>query len=900
MKLIHSFIFSLVLFTGISFAQDVEEVVVTGSYLKGSAEDGASPVEVISRDTIDLLGATSVADITANLTVNSGSENNPDSFTAGSTQGTSNVNLRGLGLSSTLVLIDGRRNAVAANTANDGSVFVDTNSIPVIALERVEVLKEGAASIYGSDAVAGVVNYILRRDFEGVEVNISQSKTDLGDQTDDRVGVIWGKDFGNTNVVVAYSELNRSPFEGKDLSAYSENAISGFGNSFAILNLPSLIGGFNATTIGGILADPLTEVASGPYAGFYYYGENVPDANCVANDGILVPTANIYGAVPGLGDFDGGQRCGFYYGDRFNLVNDEDHTSIYTSVKTTLDNGVGFELDYMATDVNVNDNPQSPSYPALSYLGIPIMPGQAGSPFATPVLWIGRALGSAFPSPLAPRENQNSRVSMGFNGVLDNGMDWDVHYTESSQSAYVFQPDTSTSRFGAAIQGVGGASGNESWNLFDPTSNSASLIDYISSGEERWSDSKLQVFDVVLTGERRGWDVATGFQYKNEAFKIARNDESTTLFAEDGSISQQSDLIFLGGGLESKSRRDSTAFFVEAGKNLTDKLSFKGAARFENLDSESTYNPKASLRYQMSDELVLRGSFSTSFREPSLSQLSSSLVSLQGLQDFNSDGDAVGSVSFIRVAVAKNEDLTPEESDNMNLGAIWTPNDQTSVTLDYWTVDYKNVVTLESAQGKIIANPDSTDIIRTNGTLVGVTTSYFNAANIDASGLDLEVSYNFDTPLGQASLGLNTARMLEYKIPDGAGGTKDVVGLFNHDNFARSMPETKSVITGTLSNGNHNFAAFIRNVSEYETTRGIPASAAAKGYTQDIDSFTTLDLKYTYDLELGDSMITLSAGVNNATDEEAPQVYDAANFSYDAKHHDPRGMMSYLGFKITL
>ena len=900
MKLIHSFIFSLVLFTGISFAQDVEEVVVTGSYLKGSAEDGASPVEVISRDTIDLLGATSVADITANLTVNSGSENNPDSFTAGSTQGTSNVNLRGLGLSSTLVLIDGRRNAVAANTANDGSVFVDTNSIPVIALERVEVLKEGAASIYGSDAVAGVVNYILRRDFEGVEVNISQSKTDLGDQTDDRVGVIWGKDFGNTNVVVAYSELNRSPFEGKDLSAYSENAISGFGNSFAILNLPSLIGGFNATTIGGILADPLTEVASGPYAGFYYYGENVPDANCVANDGILVPNANIYGAVPGLGDFDGGQRCGFYYGDRFNLVNDEDHTSIYTSVKTTLDNGVGFELDYMATDVNVNDNPQSPSYPALSYLGIPIMPGQAGSPFATPVLWIGRALGSAFPSPLAPRENQNSRVSMGFNGVLDNGMDWDVHYTESSQSAYVFQPDTSTSRFGAAIQGVGGASGNESWNLFDPTSNSASLIDYISSGEERWSDSKLQVFDVVLTGERRGWDVATGFQYKNEAFKIARNDESTTLFAEDGSISQQSDLIFLGGGLESKSRRDSTAFFVEAGKNLTDKLSFKGAARFENLDSESTYNPKASLRYQMSDELVLRGSFSTSFREPSLSQLSSSLVSLQGLQDFNSDGDAVGSVSFIRVAVAKNEDLTPEESDNMNLGAIWTPNDQTSVTLDYWTVDYKNVVTLESAQGKIIANPDSTDIIRTNGTLVGVTTSYFNAANIDASGLDLEVSYNFDTPLGQASLGLNTARMLEYKIPDGAGGTKDVVGLFNHDNFARSMPETKSVITGTLSNGNHNFAAFIRNVSEYETTRGIPASAAAKGYTQDIDSFTTLDLKYTYDLELGDSMITLSAGVNNATDEEAPQVYDAANFSYDAKHHDPRGMMSYLGFKITL
>jgi outer membrane receptor for ferrienterochelin and colicin len=93
------------------FAQDeeVEEVVVTGSFIKGSPTDGASPVEIVTRDTIETLGATTIADITANLSVNSGSENNSDSFTQGSTQGTSNVNLRGLGLSSTLVLIDGKR-----------------------------------------------------------------------------------------------------------------------------------------------------------------------------------------------------------------------------------------------------------------------------------------------------------------------------------------------------------------------------------------------------------------------------------------------------------------------------------------------------------------------------------------------------------------------------------------------------------------------------------------------------------------------------------------------------------------------------------------------------------------------------------------------------------------------
>ena len=90
----------------------VEEVVVTGSYIKGSATDGASPVEIIGRDTIEDLGATTIADITRNISVNSGSENNADSFTSGSTQGTSSINLRGLGLSSTLVLVDGRRNTV--------------------------------------------------------------------------------------------------------------------------------------------------------------------------------------------------------------------------------------------------------------------------------------------------------------------------------------------------------------------------------------------------------------------------------------------------------------------------------------------------------------------------------------------------------------------------------------------------------------------------------------------------------------------------------------------------------------------------------------------------------------------------------------------------------------------
>jgi iron complex outermembrane receptor protein len=847
----------------------VEEVIVTGSYIKGSATDGASPVEIIGRDTIEDLGATSVADITRNISVNSGSENNADSFTQGSTQGTSNINLRGLGLSSTLVLVDGRRQTVAAGTANDGSVFVDTNAIPVIALERVEVLKEGAAAVYGSDAVAGVVNYILRRDFSGLEFNLSQQKTDLGDSTDDRVGVIWGKESGDTNIVVAYSQLDRSPIGGENLTDYSQLAISSLGNSFLSLA-------------------PNNTVASGPYAGTYGAFESIPDSNCVATKGILVPAA------------PSGTRCFFYYGDRFNLVNDEDHTSMYSSVKTTLANGVNFELDIMQTDISVNDNPQSPSYPALSYLGKPVMPGKAGSPFSAPILWLGRALGSAFPSPNAPREYENSRVSLGLNGTLSNGFDWDVHYTVSEQDTYTFQPDTSTSRFDAAVNGTGGASGTESWNLFDPSANSAALIAYISSGEERNTVADLSVMDVLFTGTtKNNVDIATGFQWKKEGFEITRNDESKAVFDADGNIVQQSDLIFLGGGLENKDSRDSKAMFVEASKDMSDKLQLKGALRFENLESDQTWNPKFSMRYAMSDDLILRGSYSTSFREASISQLSSSLVALEGLQDFNVDGTRNGGTAFVRVAVANNPSLVPETSDNMNFGAIWTPNDQTSITVDYWDIAYENIITKESAQGKIIANPADPDIKRLSGNLVGVTTSYINAAKVDASGLDIEATYSFDTEFGQASVGINTARMLNYEIPNGTGGMRDVVGLFNHDNFARSMPETKSVITAKLNNGDHTFAAFIRMVSEYETTRALTAAATAAGFGADIDSFTTVDVRYSYDLDMGGNDIKISAGINNVADEMAPLVYDAANFSYDPKHHDPRGRMVYLGIKVS-
>ena len=149
----------------------IEEVIVTGSFIKGAATDAPSPVAVIDRDNLMQQGAPSTVDIVANMTYSSGTENQTNQFASGNTAGTANINLRGLGLSRTLVLMNGRRLVTAAAQANDGSAFVDINTIPALAINRIEVLKDGAAATYGSDAVAGVANFTTRHDFVGVELS---------------------------------------------------------------------------------------------------------------------------------------------------------------------------------------------------------------------------------------------------------------------------------------------------------------------------------------------------------------------------------------------------------------------------------------------------------------------------------------------------------------------------------------------------------------------------------------------------------------------------------------------------------------------------------------------------------------------------------------------------------
>mgnify|MGYP001068248312 CR=1 FL=1 len=208
-------------------AQDtpIEEVVVTGSFLRGSPLDAPSPVQVVDRSSIEAQGAAVVWDVIKNLEVNSGSISNPGSGDNTQVSGAANVNLRNLGENSTLTLINGKRMAPAAATTRSGGEFVDLNSIPLVMTDRVELLTDGGSALYGADAVAGVVNVIMRDDFQGFELYGDVQGVEAADNKyDATVSAIWGWESsdGDTNLVLSGERFERDPVTIRETNAYSD------------------------------------------------------------------------------------------------------------------------------------------------------------------------------------------------------------------------------------------------------------------------------------------------------------------------------------------------------------------------------------------------------------------------------------------------------------------------------------------------------------------------------------------------------------------------------------------------------------------------------------------------------------------------------------------------------
>jgi len=691
---------------------------------------------------------------------------------------------------------------------------------------------------------------------------LGSQKTTNYDQRDNSLGVMFGGKFLEGDYVLALSSFNKSPLNASRVPKFAELGLSGLGNSFKITQADT--------------------VATGTYAGSYSKNQTIPDPNCVKNGGVIA-----------------GPRCKFLYGERFNIVNDEDHFKGYFHfIKSIFD--IDYAMTFMAASIDVNDNPQSPSYPALSYLSKEIYPGQGGSPFNVPVIWYGRPLGSAFPSPNSPKAISQYHFSNNLKFNIAKDLNFELSLTASEHENKHQRPDTIESRFEDAILGRGGPNGDEQWNIFLPLENSADLIDYIKGSETSLKTGSLLSLDGILTGNKSGFNFALGFQFNSEDLEINYADTSRAEFDEDGKLTKVADLLFLGGGKNVDTSRNKQAIFFETSKNFQNALNLILSGRYERLDNNSSFDPRISFQYSTTDKFFLRGSYGTSFTAPSMAQMFSSEIQLGSVRDINDS-------PFVRLALLGNKNLKPATSENINFGFRWRITNEFDFTIDYWEIDYKNRIEVESPQVLLNTNPYAPSVTRNQfGELIAVSTSYFNEEKTRVNGIDIEANFSKIFNLGELDYSIKATQLSKFLTPEHQDedhqDTLDLVnrvGKFNYDAHTHSLPKLRLNSFFSWRVNDFKIGINTRYVEGYSNNRQIPKSAINLGYTNYVKSFLVHDFSIIKLLEFYSGEMELGIGIINAFDKQAPLLYDAPDFSFDTRVHDPRGRLINLSAEFN-
>jgi len=873
-------------------------IVVTGSFIKKKNQsDLPSPLQTVGAEDIADIGAQNLADVTQTLTINTGAQNNPDAFTQNATVGTSNINLRGLGVGSTLVLLNGKRQVLSGGPTNDGINFVDTSSlVPMIAIDRIEILKDGASALYGSDAVAGVVNFITLENYDGIKLSGNyQSHQSIGDQNEYIIQGLAGKDFGRGSVLVAASYTDRNPL------TTAERRLSRPQDDTSALGNPGAFFGFPGLPAGAPLIDP----------------------GCADAGGFPTPLGPTIapGLTVGL--------CGFDFGDFFNLVADEQRFVGLARGEIDLTDSIQFKAEFSYAN-NEAERGNSPSFPALM-LGSTVVPGAAFGPGANPfnifpgdptLVFFGRASGNGGVTAPTNTESETWRASASLGGDIGTGS-WELSFVRGSNDFSVATEDTVTDRFQCALSGFGSvpaipgvtagtdcSSANPDLTgpgdtpppvgtFFNPFStaltgvapNDVSLFNYIQGLQVREYASDLTVVEGYVSQElfqlpAGPLSVAVGAQYRD-------NDLSQTL----DPLSLNDAFAFIVGGRAFDGSQDVLAFFGEASVPVADWLDVQLALRHERYgESEggSTTDPKIAILARPHDTLSLRGSFSTSFRAPSVFQQFGESTTLQQISDPNQGG----ANAFVAVRTLAPDggtsprDILPEESEAFNVGASWTPfGGGLTLDVDYFNFDFSNVIIQENPQALVNADPNGPNIIRApSGTLVQVNNNFVNASSVETSGLDFSAVYNIETDYGTITPSFQGTYILNYDIVDPQAGAVDAEGIRNFTNFGSLTPQLRFNAGLAYSNGAHTANLFVRHIGSYlDDQNGLI----------DIESDTRVDVQYSLAINEylnRDQLAAITIGARNIFGVTAPQVF--TNGGFDSRVHDPRGALLYFGVDL--
>ena len=842
---------------GAAQTSTIEEVVVTAATGSRIVRQGDSPSPLSSYDGQTLLdsGLKDIRDLVGVLSINAGAENNSDNLTQNYTVGTANINLRGLGVASTLVLLNGRRQVLSSAQTDDGSSFVDlAGLIPMLAVERVEILKDGAAAIYGSEAVAGVANFITRRGFRGIELQ-AEYRSRVGDGSQDDLtldGVVGGEFGGNGEFLVAASYLDRSSLVLIEVD-WLRPATSGFGNP----------GSFNVPSLGRTFAD----------------------SDCEQYAGLLQ-------ALPGDSTI-----CRFDYGPQLTAIPNEKRLQTWGRVDWDSGDTGNFwaELGYASNDINRD---VSPSFPVLS---TPIIPAyHPENPFGEDVYFQGRPYGYGQPTEVNFYEHDTARLAAGFEGRFTNTSSWNVSLVRAQNDALQNPRDVIAANFQAALLGFGGGDCNANpldagpeqagaggCLFFNPFSsnfaarpgetlhNSPALRPFIIGDYFGDGRSQLTTLEANVTGflPWRDAGYAAGVQYR---------DQSVDFFYDD--ITRQDGFAFLIGNPDFDARDQVRAAYGEVWLPISESVEITGALRYEDYGEGvgDTLDPKVTLLYRVTDGVSIRGSYSTSFRAPSPFQT-------RGVQtNFTNIVDHDGSRTFAGRRTLGDPNLKPETSSAFNAGISWQNTGNWAFNADYWRYSFEDVLRKENAQAIVNADPFDPRIERTSaGTIAIVNVAFINADRIETSGLDVSANATLDTRGGSIDAWAEATWLLEYDVTN-AGLAVDALGKLNRANLGAPNQRFRTAAGASWSRDAVQITGLLRHVGGYNDDAG-----------GSIDSFTTLDANARWSLgrRLGEGLdASVTLGAANLLDEDPPFVNIAG--SYDPRSSDPRGRRLFVSFGL--
>jgi len=899
----------------------IEEVIVTGTHINRGLHRTVSPVTIIDRNQLQNLGTPSMIDLISTLSSMSGTENQSNQFHNFNNAGTANVNLRGLGVSRTLVLLNGRRMVQSALPHNDGQAFVDINTIPASALQRIDILKGGASATYGSDAVAGVVNFITQREVSGFTAHISGKHVDESSGDWD-AGFLTGGEISKGQWMTSFNYSRRSELRNSDRENLTAPKID-------IPALQRSIYGISSVGNPGSFIPISADIARNGVTAIE--AENAADGN---NNYVLDPDCELAGGIA----FEN-TRCGFNYIEHDNLVETENRWQLFSSWFRPFGRNAETYAELNYSYLDIANWKTSPSFPPVNEVDatrfVPAYhpglidflarnPGLVESDgdladFSGGALFVGRPMGAASTADSGRRSHSTLRIVAGLRGMASPGMDYNMSLTLAQNLAKTSSPDVVIERWEKALAGFGGENckGNvagENQCLFYNPFASASLADsrnnlsltnnpdllaWLKEDVIQQNTSDLLVADLGFSGSLSlpngiPVDYAFGLQYRSEHLKI-RFDDLSDVNINPGSSTDTREVpgifIFFRGGQEDHVQQDVFAWFSELATPIRNNLTLQLALRYESYGGNigESVDPRIALNWDLSPTLTLKTSAGTTFRAPSLNQTSLDTTYLELI------GAAFAFKAVDRIG---NEGLMPETSVSTSVSATWEPSEFWTVNLDYWNYQLQDVIVQESANdlvNTVFSDPSSDRqaqvIFDGGGNIARILSHYVNGPDIKVDGFDFYGQYLRRLAEARLTIGWDLAWLHRYDVGESAlSPAFSAAGKLNTGTFVKSLPRWQGKLYANYAHKAFNARLVLNAISAYtDDGLNILKKTAFESFITDekVDAHYSIDTHLTWAGLAPQTQLSLS--ILNLSDRDPPTA--RLDMRFDTTQHNAFGRM---------